>query len=91
MAQKKAYSDADKLCFVYFLQLQDREQEAINLFSRIKQPHEGELKIQYDYLQAYLEFFKPDEKDFLKAREIVRKYDNFPVTGWRMMFLAIQD
>ena len=42
-------------------------------------------------MHAYLEFFKPDEKDFLKAREIVRKYDNFPVTGWRMMFLAIQD
>ena len=38
-----------------------------------------------------MEFFKNDEKDFLKAREIVRKYDNFPVTGWRMMFLAIQD
>jgi hypothetical protein len=38
MAQKKAYSDADKLCFVYFLQLQDREQEAIDLFSQIKQP-----------------------------------------------------
>jgi hypothetical protein len=42
-------------------------------------------------LQAYLEFFNRDEKDFLKARAIVRKYDQFPITQWRMMFLAIED
>ena len=47
--------------------------------------------MQYDYLQAYLEFFNKDEKDFLKARAIVRKYDQYPVTQWRMMFLAIED
>jgi hypothetical protein len=27
----------------------------------------------------------------LKARALVRKYDNFPITQWRMMFLAIED
>ena len=27
----------------------------------------------------------------MKARALVRKYDNFPITQWRMMFLAIED
>ena len=27
----------------------------------------------------------------MKARAIVRKYDQFPITQWRMMFLAIED
>ena len=42
-------------------------------------------------MTAYLDFFNREEKDFLKARAIVRKYDNFPITQWRMMFLAIED
>jgi hypothetical protein len=41
LAQKPELTDADKLCFVYFLQLQDREQEASRLFKQIKEPQDG--------------------------------------------------
>jgi len=42
-------------------------------------------------LQAYFDFFSGAESGFKSARRIVQKYDNFPVTSWRMMFLTIAD
>lgn len=47
------------MVFVYYLQLQDRMQEAIDLFNKLQAPDENHktLRIQYDYLQAYFDFF----------------------------------
>lgn len=39
---KSAPSVADKMMFVYFLQLQDRVKEACSLFSTIKRPSSGQ-------------------------------------------------
>ena len=93
MIQKQALGIEDKLIFVYYLQLQDRVQEAISIFKQIQEPKEqnATLKIQYDYLQAYFDFFSGAEDGFKNARRIVQKYDNYPVTSWRMMFLTIAD
>lgn len=49
------------------------------------------LKIQYDYLMAYFDFFTGAADGYKDARRIVMKYDNYPITSWRMMFLSIQD
>jgi len=49
----------------------------------------GALKIQYDYLQAYFDFFT--STDFLVARRICQQYDEYPVMEWRLMFLTIAD
>jgi hypothetical protein len=61
------------MVFVYYLQLQDRIVEAIDLFNKIKAPAEqnGTLRIQYDYLQAYFDFFKGTDDGYKVARRIV--------------------
>ena len=80
------------MALVYYLQLQDRIKEAISLFKTITPPEDlGSLKVQYDYCQAYFDFFTGAEENYLVARRIVQQYDNFPIRQWRMMFLAILD
>jgi hypothetical protein len=49
------------------------------------------LEIQYDYLSAYFDFFTGAEDGYKVARRIVQRYDNYPVSHWKLMFLAIQD
>jgi hypothetical protein len=65
----------------------------MDLFNKLPDPKDehSALKIQYDYLQAYFDFFSGAENGFKSARRIVQKYDNYPVTSWRMMFLTIAD
>lgn len=49
-----------KMMMVQYLQLQDRVGEAIKVFEKIKEeelPKDGSLKIQYDYMRAYFDFF----------------------------------
>jgi len=49
------------------------------------------LRIQYDYMLAYFDFFTGAEEGYLKARRVARKYQDFPNMQWRMMFLQIKD
>jgi hypothetical protein len=42
-------------------------------------------------LLAYFDFFSGTDDEFKIARRIVQKYDNYPVSSWRMMFLTIAD
>ena len=80
------------MIFVYYLQLQDRIQEAIDVFKTVDAPAAGDpLKVQYDYLLAYFDFFTGAKDNYFVARRIVQQYDNFPIRQWRMMFLAILD
>ena len=80
------------MMFVYYLQLQDRIQEATALFKTLPAPEKDSvLKVQYDYLIAYFDFFTGADSKYLVARRIVQQYDNYPIRKWRMMFLAILD
>ena len=58
---------------MYYLQLQDRIEEAIDLFNKVEEPKQnnGTLKVQYDYLKAYFDFFSGREDNFNTARRIV--------------------
>lgn len=49
------------------------------------------LEIQYDYMRAYFDFFIDAEGGYNVARKIVQRYDNYPISSWRLKFLAIQD
>lgn len=49
------------------------------------------MDIQYDYLSAYFDFFTGADDGYKIARRIVQRYDNHPVSNWKMMFLAIED
>jgi hypothetical protein len=86
-----------RLLWVQYLQLQDRTEEAIRLFEgalpELLQLGEadGSLKLQVDYMRAYFDFFTGLDSGFKVARAIVRDYENYPVTQWRIPFLEILD
>lgn len=45
-------------------------------------------KVQYDYLQAYLDFYI-SYPNYHVARQICKEYMNYPVPAWRRMFHEI--
>jgi len=94
MLEKEKMSNADWLCYTFYLLLQDRIQEAIKIYERVnpddfKQCHT--LKIQYDYMTAYLDFYTGSETGFQKARTISKNYEDYPVLAWRILFNEILD
>jgi hypothetical protein len=47
-----------------------------------------------DYLQAYFDFFIPENIDnyqFKNARTLVKKYESYPIEHFRIMFLKIKE
>jgi hypothetical protein len=42
-------------------------------------------------MSAYFDFFTGVEGNYLTARRVVMRYDNYPVSHWRLRFLAIAD
>lgn len=84
------YEDLAALC--YYMLLQDRIEEAQALFARIPADAfsgsaPGHLKLQYDYLSAYLDFFNEAPT---RARDIATSYTSYPVPRWRKLFADIR-
>lgn len=48
----------------------------------------GELALQFDYLRAYLDFFKGAE--LAVAREVAQKYVDYPVARWQKLFAEVR-
>jgi hypothetical protein len=93
-AAKPLSDPAHKLILVQYLQLQDRVTDAINLFKTVPVeflPKDGTLRIQFDYMSAYFDFFTGQDEGFKVARTIVRKYEDYPILAWRIPFLEILD
>jgi hypothetical protein len=42
-------------------------------------------------LSAYFDFFTGAEDGFKTARTIVRKYEDYPIISWKILFLGILD
>ena len=85
----------EKLQLAYYLILQDRMNEAMNIFKKIKAEEVDDnkyknYKIQYDYLYAYLDFCF-GYPDFKIAKSICDKYKEFPLTFWKDKFEEIED
>lgn len=74
-----------KMGLCYYMLLQDRIEEAIVYFSQIN-PDAIPMRIQYDYLAAYMDMFndKPE-----RARQISSKYVNYPVNKWQKRFASV--
>ena len=88
-------SDREYLRLCYYLILQKRIKEANQVFNRInydniKGNNLCSLNLQYDYMQAYLDFCDKNS-NFQKAREICKKYKNFVIKSWANMFQEIED
>lgn len=75
-------TDNDKMSVVIYMLLQDRIEEAMKFFKEIK-PENLKMKMQYDYMAAYMAFFNEQPK---KAEKIAGKYKDYPVDRWRNLF-----
>jgi hypothetical protein len=85
----------EKLQLTYYLILQDRMDEALEMYKKIKAEEVNDnnnksYKIQYDYINAYLDFCF-GYPDFTIAKSICNKYKDFPLTHWREKFEEIED
>ena len=82
-----------KLQLTYFLQLQDRIDEALEIFKTIDMSklQSKACQTQYDYMLAYFDFFRDTEAEFKDARAIVEKYSDYPIEHFRIMFKKIQE
>jgi hypothetical protein len=85
LGYQRVLTDEDLSAVTYYLLLQDRVEEALNTFSRIN-PANIDMKLQYDYCAAYLDFFSDEPQ---AARAIAMKYTNHPVDRWRNTFNTI--
>ena len=85
-----------KLQLTYYLIIQDRLDEALDIFNRIKieeiqnNNNNKSYKIQYDYLYAYLDFTF-GYPDFKIAKSVCKYYKDFPMIHWKEKFQEIED
>ena len=87
--QKTFLTARDYTYFCTYLLLQDRIDDCLALYKRIDQAAVcKDLKIQYEYLTAYLDLYS-DYPKFTKAREICAEYLTYPVFGWRNRFIDL--
>ncbi|MDA0658096.1 MAG: hypothetical protein O2931_01390 [Planctomycetota bacterium] len=86
LSYKPNLASQDWLEVTYYLLLQDRLKEALATFQRV-QPNEIPEQMQYDYTRAYLDCLQDDPQI---AREITKKYVDYPVLAWRKAFAAIR-
>ena len=74
--------DQDLMSVTCYLLLQDRVEEALGFFGRVR-PQQLPDKLQYDYCAAYLGF---STENLRRAREVAAKYADYPVDRWRLRF-----
>ena len=75
----------DALVISYYLLLQDRVADAEKWFAKVDKSKVFQ-KMGYDYLAAYLAFYKADVK---QAYSIAERYSDYPLEHWRDMFVDI--
>jgi hypothetical protein len=78
-------NDDDKLAATYYLLLQDRIDEALDMFRQVR-PDNVATRIQYDYCNAYLDLYT---EELGQARAIAARYAKYPVDRWQKAFGAI--
>ncbi len=85
----------EKLQLTYYLIIQDRMNEALDVFNRIKKEeieddNNKSYKIQYDYIYAYLDF-SFGYPDFKIAKSVCKYYKDFPLLHWKEKFEEIEE
>lgn len=85
LCYRPSLDDEDLMAVTYYLLLQDRVEEALGFFGRVK-PEGLAERLQYDYFAAYLAFYT---EDLAAARRLADRYANYPVDRWRRLFAAV--
>ncbi|MEM7455738.1 MAG: hypothetical protein AAF456_15400, partial [Planctomycetota bacterium] len=83
LSNQPALSDDDHLAVTYYMLLQDRIEEAIAHFGQVDQT---EQQLQYDYCDAYLDFYLENPSS---AVATAQKWEDYPVTLWQTRFRDI--
>lgn len=83
---EEAHSADDRLQLAYYLTIQDRIKEAIDVLGQIKEGEKSSL--QYDYFRAYFDFYL-DYPNFKAARALTEKYLSYPIISWRNLFYDV--
>ena len=85
LANERDLNDENYLAVTYYMLLQDRVEEALAYFGKVD-ANNIEEKMQYDYCDAYLDFYleKPTS-----AASKASKWVDYPVTHWRKRFKEI--
>lgn len=74
------------MAMTYYLLLQDRIEEAMEMFSGVQQSN-LDTQVQHDYFAAYLDCFRDEPT---QARSIVTRYVNYPVPKWQNAFATVR-
>jgi hypothetical protein len=85
LSYRPALDDDDLMAVTYYMLLQDRVEEALGFFRRVK-PERLATRLQYDYFAAYTAFYTEDLK---VARAMADKYAAYPVDRWRKLFVGV--
>jgi hypothetical protein len=80
-------SDDDLMEIAYYLLLQDRMDEALTVFSKVKRDKLA-TQMQYDYMQAYLAFSQGQPS---VACRLAAGYQDYPLDRWRKIFAEIRN
>jgi hypothetical protein len=94
LVEKSKLSTEDLLNWTLYYLLQDKTKEAIEMFEQVDGStlhDEDPMKIQYDYLGAYLDFFQGSATNFKVAREVAWKYADYPVLYWKGLFQEVYE
>lgn len=85
LAHKPTLDAQDNMSVVYFLFLQDRQEEALE---RLKGIDATKLptRLQHDYFQCYAAFY---EGDVQRAQRIAGQYTEHPVPRWKKLFAEV--
>lgn len=90
--QDKQLTNKHLLQLCYYLQLQDRTNEAIKVYQTIRDlPSDPFAAVAYDYMTAYFDFFTDKDNKFVKARELSQKYESYPIQQFKAKFAKIRE
>ncbi|MFT5284219.1 MAG: hypothetical protein ACI8TQ_000375 [Planctomycetota bacterium] len=82
MSYQSALDDDQEMMSAYYLALQDRVGEALDMFAKVDR-EQTEARIQYDYMRVYFDFYAGDLEN---ARSVAQAYKEHPITRWRARF-----
>lgn len=87
LAYRPALDDEDRMSVTYYLLLQDRVAEAMEMFAAVD-PANLEETLQHDYFQVYLGFYyeDPDAPQRQAVARLAEQYQDYPVDRWRTRF-----
>lgn len=85
LSYRPRLSADDSLALVYYLILQDRIDEAREIFAQVSRDQVA-TRMQYDYLAAYLALSSDSPS---QARALATPYAQHPVDRWRQAFAAV--